>query len=218
MKLSQLSLRKKVNSLGIFIILLFSVILFVKVLPLLETGKLEERRGKLKAVVNTVVSLMNHYEKQVRKEAWKTDPTQPKTIAEAKELIIKNLKYMRYDKTEYFFILDGKGYMVMHPLKPALEGQYMMDTKGPKGEPIFHDLVLSSQRDSDAFVSYIWQSKYSPLIFEPQTTYAKYFWAWDWCLHARYFRFNGRNQLPFCWLRSSNLCVHYFHFAYIRVF
>ncbi len=180
MKLSQLSLRKKVNSLGIFIILLFSVILFVKVLPLLETGKLEERRGKLKAVVNTVVSLMNHYEKQVRKEAWKTDPTQPKTIAEAKELIIKNLKYMRYDKTEYFFILDGKGYMVMHPLKPALEGQYMMDTKGPKGEPIFHDLVLSSQRDSDAFVSYIWQSKYSPLIFEPQTTYAKYFWAWDW--------------------------------------
>ena len=41
--LTQLSLRKKVNFLGVFIILLFSVILFVKVLPLLETGKLEER-------------------------------------------------------------------------------------------------------------------------------------------------------------------------------
>ena len=85
-------------------------------------------------------------------------------MEEAKALIIKNLRHMRYDKTEYFFILDGKGKMVMHPLKPELEGQYMMDTKGPKGETIFHDLVLNSQRDSEAFVSYIWQSKYSPLI------------------------------------------------------
>ena len=180
--LTQLSLRKKVNFLGVFIILLFSVILFVKVLPLLETGKLEERRGKLRAVVNSVASLVDHYERGLRKQSWKTDPSQPKTIEEAKELIIKNLRYMRYDKTEYFFILDGKGKMVMHPLKPELEGQYMMDTKGPKGEPIFHDLVLNSQRDSEAFVSYIWQSKYSPLIFEPQTSYARYYWAWDWII------------------------------------
>lgn len=179
-KITRLSLRKKVNFLGLFIILLFSVILFVKVLPLLETGKLEERRGKLRAVVNSVVSLIDHYERGLRQESWKKDPTQPKNIEEAKALIIQNLRYMRYDKTEYFFILDGKGKMVMHPMKPELEGQYMMDTKGPKGEPIFHDLVLQSQRDSEAFVSYIWQSKYSPLIFEPQTSYAKYYWAWDW--------------------------------------
>ena len=180
--LSQLSLRKKVNFLGLFIILLFSVILFVKVLPLLETGKLEERRGKLKAVVNSVASLVDHYERGLRKQSWKNDPAEPKTIEEAKALIIKNLRHMRYDKTEYFFILDGKGKMVMHPLKPELEGQYMMDTKGPKGEAIFYDLVLNSQRDSEAFVSYIWQSKYSPLIFEPQTSYAKYYWAWDWII------------------------------------
>ncbi len=178
--LTRLSLRKKVNILGIFIILLFSVILFVKVLPLLEIGKLEERRGKLRAVVNSVVSLIDHYERGLRRESWKTDPTQPKNIEEAKILIMKNLRHMRYDKTEYFFILDGKGKMVMHPLKPELEGHDMMDTKGPKGEPIFHDLVIQSQRDSEAFVSYTWQSKYSPLIFEPQTSYAKYYWAWDW--------------------------------------
>jgi serine phosphatase RsbU (regulator of sigma subunit) len=179
-RFTQLSLRKKVNFIGIFIILLFSVILFVKVLPLLEAGKLEERRGKLRAVVNSVVSLIDHYERGLRKQSWKTDPTQPKNIEEAKARIIENLRHMRYDKTEYFFILDGKGKMVMHPLKPELEGQDMMDTKGPKGEAIFHDLVLESQRDSEAFVSYTWQSKYSPLIFEPQTSYAKYYWAWDW--------------------------------------
>ena len=119
-RLTQLSLRKKVNFLGLFIILLFSGILFVKVLPLLEAGKLEERRGKLRAVVNSVVSLVDHYERGLRKQSWKTDPTEPKTMEEAKALIIKNLRHMRYDKTEYFFILDGKGKMVMHPLKPEI--------------------------------------------------------------------------------------------------
>ncbi|MBP6738587.1 MAG: cache domain-containing protein [Leptospiraceae bacterium] len=180
--LTKLSLRKKVNMLGLFIILLFSVILFVKVLPLLEIGKLEERKGKLSAVVNSVVSLIDHHERGLRREAWKTDATQPKNIEEAKILIMQSLRYMRYDKTEYFFILDGKGKMVMHPLKPELEGQDMMDVKGPKGETIFRDLVIQSQRDSEAFVSYTWQSKYSPLIFEPQTSYAKYYWAWDWII------------------------------------
>lgn len=179
---SGLSLRKKVNFLGIFIILLFSVILFTRVLPLLEAGKLEERRGKLRAVVNTVVSLADHYEKGLRKNSWKENPAEPKSIEEAKAFIIKNLRQMRYDKTEYFFILDGQGKMILHPLKPELEGKYMMDTKGPQGDTIFRDLVINSQKDTETFVSYIWQSKYSPLIFEPQTSYAKYYWPWDWII------------------------------------
>lgn len=181
-RIASLSLRRKVNYIGIFIILIFSGIIFIKVLPLLEQGKLEERRGKLRAVVNSVTSLVDHYERGLRQKSWMTDPKEPKTIEEAKEIIIRNLRYMRYDKTEYFFILDGKGKMIMHPLKPELEGTYMMDMKDPNGNLIFKDMVLESQRDSETFVSYIWQSKYSPIIFEPQTTYAKYYWAWDWVI------------------------------------
>lgn len=177
---TRLSLRKKVNLVGLTVILLFAVILFLRVLPLLEQGKLEERRGKLKAVVNSVVSLMDFYERQIRSQAWKTDPTMPKNIAQAKKLIIKNLRQMRYDKTEYFFILDGRGKMVMHPLKPELEGKNMLDIKDHNGDAIFHSMVINSKRDSEAFVSFLWQAKYSPIIFEPQTTYAKYYWPWDW--------------------------------------
>jgi serine phosphatase RsbU (regulator of sigma subunit) len=179
-KILRLSLRKKVNFIGLLIIVLFSVILFYKVLPLLEAGKLEERKGKLQAVVNSVTSLMLFYEHQVRKEAWKTDPSMPKNIEEAKAIVIKNIREMRYDKTEYFFILDGNGNMVMHPLKPELEKQNMMEVKNPAGYTIFKEMVLNSQRDNETFVQYTWQSKYSPIIFEPQTTYSKYVWQWDW--------------------------------------
>ncbi|MCB1191565.1 MAG: cache domain-containing protein [Leptospiraceae bacterium] len=181
---NSLSLRWKMNFIGVLIIIMFSSILFMKILPLLEAGKLEERRGKLKAVVNSVVSLMDFYEKQVRKEAWKEDPSMPKTIEDAKKIVIRNLREMRYDKTEYFFILDGKGTMVMHPLRPEDQGKNMLEEKDPNGNDIFKDMVIDSQRDSDTFVSFIWKSKYSPDIFESQTTYSKYYWPWDWVVSS----------------------------------
>lgn len=170
---------------GILIIVIFSSILYVKILPILEQEKLEERRGKLKAVVNTVVSLMDYYEKEViRKESWKQDPSQPKTIEEAKKFVIKNLREMRYDKIEYFFILDGKGTMIMNPLKPEEEGKNMLNEKDRSGNKIFRDMVIGAQRDGETFVSFIWQSKYSPDIYESRTTYSKYYWPWDWVISS----------------------------------
>jgi PAS domain S-box-containing protein len=70
--------------------------------------------------------------------------------------------------------------MVMHPMKPELVGKSMLDVKDPKGVHLFRDMVMNSQRDGEAFVHYIWQSKYSPDILEPQITYARYYWPWDW--------------------------------------
>ena len=106
----------------------------------------------------------------------------PKTVAEAKKIIIKNLREMRYDKTECLFILDGDGKMILHPLKPELEGVNMLDVSDPTGLRVFREMVVNAQRDGDAFVQYSWQSKYSPIIFEPQMTYAKYDWSWDWVI------------------------------------
>jgi len=179
-RLKGMSLRWKINLIGIFIILIFSIIIYFLILPYMEKEKIEERQGKLRAVVNSVVSMMDNYERALRRDAWKTDPSMPMTIDEAKTMIIKSLREMRYDKSEYFFILDGNGNMVMHPMKPELEGKNMIGVKDPKGKALFRDMVFNSQRDTETFVSYIWQSKYSPVIFEPQTTYARYFWPWDW--------------------------------------
>jgi methyl-accepting chemotaxis protein len=175
-----ISLRWKINLMGILIILIFSIIIYFLILPYMEREKIEERHGKLRAVVNSAVSMMDNYERALRREAWKKDPSMPRTMEEAKAMIIKSLREMRYDKTEYFFILDGNGNMVMHPMKPELEGKNMIGAKDPKGKALFQEMVFNSQRDTETFVSYIWQSKYSPVILEPQITYARYFWPWDW--------------------------------------
>lgn len=164
----------------LFIVLLFSLVLYFMILPYLEKEKTLERQGKLRAVVHCAVSLMDYYERSLRSESWKTDPSMPRTIEEAKHMVTKNLKEIRYDKSEHLFILDGNGTMLMHPVKPELEGMIMLDVTDPGGVRVFKDMVLHSQRDNEAFVSYIWQSKYSPVILEPQITYARYYWPWDW--------------------------------------
>jgi methyl-accepting chemotaxis protein len=170
----------KINITGILIILLFTIIIYLLILPFFESEKLDERKGKLKAVVNSAVSLIDYYEKAVRSQDWAPVPGMPHTIEDAKKEIITRLREMRYDKTEFFFILDGDGNMIMHPLKPELEGRDMMDTADPEGIKLFRQMVMESQRDGETVVQYRWDSKYSPAIKEPQITYARYYWQWDW--------------------------------------
>ncbi|HOS96500.1 MAG TPA: cache domain-containing protein [Deltaproteobacteria bacterium] len=180
MRVQEMSLKWKITLMGITIIVAFSLIIYFLILPYMETEKIEERRGKLRAVVNSVVSHIDYYERALRRNASGFDPSMPGTIEDAKALVIRNISDMRYDKTEYFFILDGNGTMIMHPMKPELVGKNMLDVKDPKGVLLFRDMVMNSQKDGEAFVHYIWQSKYSPDILEPQITYARYYWPWDW--------------------------------------
>ena len=51
----------------VFIIVTFTIIIYALILPYMAKEKLEERQGKLRAVVNSVTSMMDYYEKAVRK-------------------------------------------------------------------------------------------------------------------------------------------------------
>ena len=176
----KMSIKRKINLLVILSIVLLSSMIFFIVLPIFEKSKTEDREGKLRAVVGSVVSLMEFYENEVNNEGYLKDPSLPENIEEAKKALIANVSRMRYDQNEYFFILDGSGNVVMHPLRPELVGKNMMEEKDSNGKYIFRDMVLNSQRDDETIVKYIWKSKYSETVYEPQTVYARYFWPWNW--------------------------------------
>lgn len=168
------------NLAGMIIITLFTVIIYVLILPYIEREKLTERSGKLRAVVNSAVSLIDHYDKALRRQEWTRDNSITYKMSNAKRDVLHVLRDMRYDKTEFFFVLNGDGEMVMHPMKPELEGTSMMFTDDADGIKVFRNMVMNSQRDGETFEIYRWQSKYSPVINEPQITYARYYWQWDW--------------------------------------
>ena len=59
--------------------------------------------------------------------------TREKAQAAAKATV----RAMRYDKVEYFWINDLHPRVVLHPIKPALEGQDVGDMKDPNGFALF---------------------------------------------------------------------------------
>ncbi|HPF07535.1 MAG TPA: hypothetical protein PK293_15950, partial [Spirochaetota bacterium] len=58
---------------------------YILILSFFENKKLTERKEKLKAVVNSTVSLIDHYEKTARSQEWAPVPGMPRTMDEAKK-------------------------------------------------------------------------------------------------------------------------------------
>ena len=63
---------------------------------------------------------------------------------------------VRFDGDNYVWINDTRPYMVMHPIKPALDGQDLREYKDPEGTKLFVDMVEVCEKDGEGMVSYMW--------------------------------------------------------------
>jgi methyl-accepting chemotaxis protein len=100
---------------------------------------------------------------------------------EARKQAIGQLKSLRYDEGEYFFIIDLQPKMVMHPVKPELDGKDLADTKDPHGRPLFRDMVAVARREGAGFVHYDWPRPGSEAPV-PKVSYVKLHRPWGWVI------------------------------------
>nr|WP_281389019.1 cache domain-containing protein [Spirochaeta isovalerica] len=89
---------------------------------------------------------------------------------------------MRYGNNNFFFILDGSGRMVHHPLYPELSWWNMNYETDQNGSFLFREIIAEAKRDGYFQRKTEWQSRYSKEIYEPQIIYGKYIWSWDWLI------------------------------------
>ncbi len=67
--------------------------------------------------------------------------------------IVKNSKY---GKSGYFWINDTQAKMIMHPIKPSLNGKDLTNAKDPNGKQLFVEMVKVSKKSSKGFIDYQW--------------------------------------------------------------
>lgn len=103
------------------------------------------------------------------------------TVDEAKSRAIAQIKTMRYDGKEYFWINDMQPRMIMHPAKPELDGKDLSVSKDPSGKPLFLDMVKVVKSDGAGFVNYEWPRPGSDKPV-PKISYVKGYPAWDWII------------------------------------
>ena len=75
---------------------------------------------------------------------------------EAQDLAKQSISKLRYSGVEYFWINDMGPKVVMHPIKPELDGKDVSDLKDPNGFALFKGFVDVVRRDGSGFVPYQW--------------------------------------------------------------
>ncbi|MFA6014912.1 MAG: methyl-accepting chemotaxis protein [Gallionellaceae bacterium] len=103
------------------------------------------------------------------------------TEEQAKTASMSVIKSLRYQEKEYFWINDMAPHVLMHPIKPELDGKDVSEMKDPTGKHLFVEFVNVVKKDGAGFVPYLWPK---PGLSEPveKISYVKGFAPWGWVL------------------------------------
>ncbi|MES9996316.1 cache domain-containing protein [Desulfovibrio aminophilus] len=108
--------------------------------------------------------------------AWMEDLTQA-LQAEA----LRQVGGMRLSDGNYFWVNDLAPRMVMHPLKPEMNGHDLSDYADAKGKKLFREMAATARNDGAGFVEYHWSKPGREGDF-PKLSYVRLFRPWGWVL------------------------------------
>lgn len=106
--------------------------------------------------------------------AWIEDIT-----AEMKAAALRQIAKMRLTDGNYFWVNDLEHKMVMHPIKPALDGKELSGFKDAKGKYLFREMVQVAKADGEGYVHYYWGKPGKDGDF-PKLSFVKLFKPWGW--------------------------------------
>lgn len=132
---------------------------------------MEAKQTKTRHLVETAHSLMSYYQQQQQQGLLSTEQAQQ----QARSAIAT----LRYQQDDYFWINDLQPAMVMHPMKPQLDGKDLSAIQDPNGKALFVDMVNLVKKQGAGFVYYMWPKPGSDVDVE-KVSYVKLFQPWGW--------------------------------------
>jgi len=149
------------------------IVLFVVLLINGKSQMLGDRQDKVRNLVEVAHTTVAHYEEEARAGRM--------PVEDAKKAAIGAIKAMRYDKVEYFWINDLTDLMVMHPIKPELDGKKLDQLKDKNGKFLFTEFNNVVKAKGAGFVDYLWPKPGSEEGV-PKISYVMGFTPWGWVI------------------------------------
>jgi methyl-accepting chemotaxis protein len=137
----------------------------------LKENLLEDRRIKTRHVVETALGSLQYFQSQQQQGAL--------SEVDAKRMAIAAMKLVRYDQKEYFWIQDQQGMMVMHPIKPELDGSMLLELTDPTGKKLFAEMRTVANAQGAGYVEYQWPKPGSATPVS-KISYVANFAPWNW--------------------------------------
>src|SRR5208283_1827288 len=134
---------------------------------------LTERLQKTKSLVDVPYSVIQ--------QQYQLESTGKLSRAEAQKRALDAIRAVRYEDGNYFWINDSHPTMVMHPIKPELDGKDLTTFKDPTGKAMFVEMVSAAKHPGGSFVFYMWPKpgKDKPV---QKVSFVRAFEPWGWII------------------------------------
>ncbi len=172
LRLSNLSIAKKLL-LIIPLVIGGSAVLVGSSLLGLRSNLYDARLEQTRAVVEVALSFVSQYGDRAALGQMSEE--------EAKEAAKTAIGSLRYAGGEYFWVNDMNAVMVMHPIKPKLNGKDLMEFKDPNGVQLFKEMVAKVKSSGAGEVAYHWPK---PGFEKPvaKISYVAGYKPWGWVI------------------------------------
>ena len=136
-------------------------------------GLWADRRHELTTLVEAASSIVN--------SEYAAAQSGQQSVEAAQANAEKQLARLRYGAGDYVWINDMQSRMVMHPIKPEMNGKDLSDYKDPNGKKLFVEMTDTARQFGSGFVSYEWPKpgKDKP---QPKLSYVAEFKPWNWVI------------------------------------
>ena len=137
----------------------------------LRQDLLESKQLQTQRVVETAHGVITHFVKEAETGRMTLEAAQTAAIAAVKDL--------RYGGNEYFWINGLNGRMIMHPIKPDMDGKDLTELADPAGNKFFNTMIDVVAKDKAGFVHYLWPK---PGFDQPveKLSYVQGVDQWNW--------------------------------------
>lgn len=130
-----------------------------------------EKALKTRHVVDLAHSSINYF--------YSLEQSGQLSRADAQQAAKSAIRMARYGGTEYFWINDYQANIVLHPIKPALEGKDLSNLEDANGKKLFSEFVAVVKAQKEGFVSYLWPKPGFENAVE-KVSFVKGFEPWGW--------------------------------------
>ncbi|MFH0260746.1 methyl-accepting chemotaxis protein [Vibrio barjaei] len=159
--------------------LLIAIVSITLMVPLVlalvdyQQSLIAAKKTKTRHLVESAYTLVDHYHQQQLSGQLSQQ--------QAQAAAAKAIQSLRYEGNDYFWVNDLTPTMVMHPIKPQLNGQNLSQIADPSGKKLFVEMVQVAKQQQAGFVPYLWPKPGSETPVE-KVSYIKTFTPWGWII------------------------------------
>lgn len=170
--LGNISISKKLLALVVFSVFAMLSIAWVGI-SAIDTVLTNDRKDALKNIVETSIGIVAHFHQQSVDGVISED--------EAKKAAKDSLRVLRYNDTDYLWINDMQGVMLMHPIAVKLVDKPQLTLKDANGKAIFKEMIDVVGKSGEGYVDYLWPKPGSENPVE-KISYVEGFKPWGWVI------------------------------------